>query len=84
VLTFLAAGSGTAAVGQFTGAGWWMVLTGWLFIVAAIAARYTGSALMLEEAFGHEVWSLGKSSHAKAMPPLASGVGEPGVIRGQA
>jgi len=40
---------------------WLMILTGWLFIIASIAAWYTGSALMLEEAFGREIWSLGKS-----------------------
>jgi succinate-acetate transporter protein len=84
VLTFLAAGSTTAAMGEFTGVEWLMTVTGWLFIIASIAAWYTGSALMLEEAFGHEVWDLGKSRHAKEMPPVSIGMGEPGVIRGQA
>ena len=84
VLTFLAAGSTTAAIGEFTGVEWLMTVTGWLFIIASIAAWYTGSALMLEEAFGHEVWDLGKSRHAKEMPPVSIGMGEPGVIRGQA
>ena len=84
VLTFLAAGSTTAAIGELAGIGWLMVLTGWLFIIASIAAWYTGSALMLEEAFGREVWGLGKSRHAKEMPSVAIGAGEPGVIRGQA
>ncbi len=83
VLSFLAAGSTTAAIGEFTGTGWLMVLTGWLFIIASIAAWYTGSAYMLEGAFGREVWSLGKSRHAKEVT-VAVGVGEPGVIRGQA
>jgi uncharacterized protein len=84
MLTFLAAGSTTAAIGEFIGLEWLMILTGWLFIVASIAAWYTGSALMLEEAFGREVWSLGKSQQMKRMPSVATGVGEPGVIRGQA
>lgn len=84
LLTFLAAGSTTAAIGEFTGADWLMILTGWLFVVSAIAAWYTASALMLEEAFGREMWSLGKSKMAKQMPPITTGAGEPGVIRGQA
>ena len=83
VLSFLAAGSTTAAIGEFTGIEWLMILTGWLFVIASIAAWYTGSALMLEGAFGREVWSLGKSHHARGMN-VAAGVGEPGVIRGQA
>jgi succinate-acetate transporter protein len=84
LLTFLAAGSTTGAIGEFLGAEWLMILTGWLFIVASVAAWYTGSALMLEEAFGREVWGLGKSKQMKQMAPVSTGAGEPGVIRGQA
>ena len=84
LLTFLAAGSTTAAIGALTGIEWLMTLTGYLFIFASIAAWYTGSALMLEEAFGHEIWGLGKSKQAKEMRPVSVGMGEPGVIRGQA
>ena len=61
-----------------------MTVTGWLFIIASIAAWYTGSALMLEESFGREIWSLGKSRQTKEMPSVSIGMGEPGVIRGQA
>ena len=79
LLAFLAAGSTTAAIGELTGIEWLMTLTGWLFIVASIAAWYTGSALMLEEAFGREIWSLGKSRQAKEMRPVSVGMGEPSV-----
>jgi succinate-acetate transporter protein len=84
LLMFLATGSTTAAIGELTGITWLMTVTGWLFIIASIAAWYTGSALMLEEAFGREIWGLGKSRQAKEMPRVAIGMGEPGVIRGQA
>ena len=84
LLTFLAAGSTTAAIGELAGVPWLMTLTGWLFIIASIVAWYTASALMLEEAFGREVWSLGKSSQVRQMRPVSVGMGEPGVIRGQA
>jgi len=84
VMTFLAAASTTGAIGEFLGLGWLMILTGWLFVVSAVAAWYTGSALMLEEAFGREVLGLGKSTLIKQMPSVSTGAGEPGVIRGQA
>jgi len=82
LLTFLAAGSTTAAIGELTGLAWLMTLTGWLFIISSIVAWYTGSALMLEEACGHEVWTLGKSKQSGMR--VSTGMGEPGVIRGQA
>lgn len=84
LLVFLAAGSTTAAIGNLTSIDWLGMLTAYLFIVASLVAWYTGSALMLEEAFGHEVLGLGKSKQARAMSPVSVGMGEPGVIRGQA
>lgn len=84
VFTFAAAGSTIAAIGLLIGSEGLMILTGYLFIIASIAAWYTGSALMINEAHGREVWGLGKSAHARQMPPVILGTGEPGVIRGQA
>ena len=84
VLAFLAAGSTISAIALLAGVEGLMVLSGYLFIISAIAAWYTGSALMLNEAYGHEVWTLCKSDHAREMPPITLGMGEPGVIRGQA
>lgn len=84
VLTFMAAGSTIGAIGLLVGTEGMMILTGYLFIIAAIAAWYAASALMLNEAFGREVWSLGRSAHARQMPAVTVGAGEPGVIRGQA
>lgn len=84
LLTFLAAGSTIGAIAELTGEMGLMILTGYLFIIASIAAWYTASALMLGEAFGHEVWGIGKSRHLREMPSVTVGVGEPGVIKGQA
>lgn len=84
VLTFMAAGSTIGAIGLLVGIEGLMILTGYLFIIAAIAAWYAASALMLNEVYGRDVWSLGKSAHARQMPPITVGTGEPGVIRGQA
>jgi succinate-acetate transporter protein len=83
-LVFLAAGSTISALALLTGVEGLMILSGYLFIICAIAAWYTASALMLNEAFGREVWSLGRSTQSQQMPPVAAGIGEPGVIRGQA
>lgn len=83
-LVFLAAGSTIAALALLIGIEGLVILAGYLFIISAIAAWYTASALMLNEAFGREVWGLGKSVQAQQMPPVTVGIGEPGVIRGQA
>ncbi len=83
-LGFLAAGSTISAIALLIGVEGLVILAGYIFIITAICAWYTGSALMLNEAFGREVWSLGRSSQAQQMPLVAPGLGEPGVIRGQA
>lgn len=84
MLTFLAAGATAGAVGQLAHTEWLMILAGYLFIVSSLAAWYTASALMVNEAFGREVWRVGKSRQLRDMPPVSIGAGEPGVIRGQA
>jgi len=83
-LAFLSAGATISAIALLTGTEGLLVLAGYLFIICAIAAWYTASALMLNEAFGREVWSLGRSVQAREMPRITVGMGEPGVIRGQA
>ena len=84
VLTFLAAGSTISAIGLLAGIEGLIILAGYLFIICALAAWYTASALMLNEAYGRKVWSLGSAAQAQQAPPLMTGIGEPGVIRGQA
>ena len=84
VLTFLAAGSTLSAIGLLMGIEGLTILSGYLFVICSVAAWYTASALMLNEAFGREVWSLGRSTYAKQMPSITIPAGEPGVIRGQA
>lgn len=83
VLGFLAAGSTTAAIANLAGISWLNTLAGYFFIISAIVAWYTASALMLEGAFKRPVWGVGKSQRFKAEPKLVPGRGEPGVIRGQ-
>ena len=84
VFTFAAAASTIAAIGYLVGSEGLIVLTGYLLIISSLAAWYAATALMVNEAYGREVWSLGKSAYARQMPRVTVGTGEPGVIRGQA
>ena len=83
-LAFLAAGSTLSAISLLAGIEGLEILSGYLFIVCALAAWYTASALMLNEAFGHDVWALGRCAESMQAPRVSVGIGEPGVIRGQA
>lgn len=83
VLGTLAAGSTIMAIAQITGSSPLTNAAGWVFVVSAIAAWYTASALMLEAAFGRAVLPVAKFEHAKESPKIAVGFGEPGVMHGQ-
>ena len=81
VLGTLATGSTLEAIARLVGNDGCQIAAGYVFIISAIIAWYTASALMFEEAFGHPILKAGRrgTSH----PSIAVGTGEPGVIRGQ-
>lgn len=83
VLIFLAAGSTAAAIADLTGLLGVNIVAGYLFIVSAIVAWYTASALMLEGTFEHPVLGVGKTRRAREKAALLPGLGEPGVTHGQ-
>jgi succinate-acetate transporter protein len=83
-LMFLAAASTAASIGELAGVQWINMLGGYLFLISALCAFYTASALMLYEAYGREVWRIGRAQQARETPPISIGMGEPGVIKGQA
>jgi len=83
VVTFLAAGATIGAIGSLAAIDGLLIVAGYVFLVASIAAWYTGTALMVNECYGREVWGLGRSATARQMPRITMGIGEPGVIRGQ-
>lgn len=83
VLFFLACGSTSAAIAYLLGSDGWTILAGYLFIISAILAWYTASALMLEGAFKRPVLGVGKTAQVREEPLFMPGRGEPGVIRGQ-
>lgn len=82
VLLFLAAGSTLAAITYLTGNTVVMLAAAYVLIVSSILAWYTASALMFQEAYGHEVLRMKKSPRARASE-IIPGIGEPGVVRGQ-
>ncbi len=83
VLLFLAAGSTAAAIANIIGSLAIARIGGWLFLISAVAAWYTASALMIESVFGYSVLPIGKAESLEHAPRLAIGVGEPGVTHGQ-
>lgn len=83
VVTFLAAAATISAIGMLAAIDGLLIVAGYVFMVASLAAWYTATALMVNESHGREVWRLGRSAHARQMPRLTMGIGEPGVIRGQ-
>jgi len=83
VLGVLAAGATVDGIGNLLGNGTLTVAAGYLFMLSAVCAWYTASALMLESAFKRPVLSVGKTVAAQQASRLDAGFGEPGVIRGQ-
>ncbi len=83
VLGTLSAGATFAAIAELLGSGGWTVVAGWTFIVSAVCAWYTASALMFEGVTGHSVLPVGQTRQAQEAPEVNKGVGEPGVMKGQ-
>jgi succinate-acetate transporter protein len=84
VLATLAIGSTLCAIAFLAGIGDLLEIAGYVLIASSICAWYTASAMLLEETYGREVLSLGKSHRMKSTAAVISGEGEAGVIRGQA
>jgi succinate-acetate transporter protein len=83
VLGFLALGSTFAAIAELLGSEAWTVLAGYAFIISAICAWYTASALMFEGVAGRSVLPVGPTRKAREAPGINEGTGEPGVKHGQ-
>lgn len=89
VLGTLAAGAATISVALLTGSSATETVAGYVFIVSALLAWYTATAMMFEGTFGKVVLPLGKYKKAANIPggivvrPLEYSSGEPGVKVGQ-
>ena len=86
VLTFLTMGSG------FTAAGWWagndtlLVIGGWLFVISAVIAWYSATAMVAENMTGRALLPLGAHKLGQRAPsarPIEYPAGMPGVKIGQ-
>ena len=56
---------------------------GWLFVISAIFAWYTATAMMLKGVMGRELLPVGKPRRTERTVAPSPGIGEPGVIHGQ-
>ena len=83
VLLFLAAGSTLAAIALISGSADALSAAGWLFVISAILAWYTATAMMLKGAMGRDLLPVGKPRNAERTTTVSPGIGEPGVIHGQ-
>jgi succinate-acetate transporter protein len=89
VLGTLAVGSTLMAIGQLAGGNAYVVsngliiAAGWVFIISAVLAWYTASALMINSVFNRTVLPVGVTRNARRAPKLSLGIGEPGVQHGQ-
>jgi uncharacterized protein len=80
VLVVLSVGSTLEAIARLIGNNAVHVAAGYAFVISAIIAWLVASAMMFEEAYGHPVVTVGKK---KVQTNVTTGMGEPGVIRGQ-
>jgi succinate-acetate transporter protein len=81
----LTLGSLFAALAQFLGSSpgiGWEAAAGYTFVISAICAWYTASALMFEGVSGRAVLPIGTTARAQKAPTIAPGEGEPGVAKG--
>ena len=89
VLTALTATSICAAISLLVGDSNWIKVSGWLFVVSALAAWYVASALLLEGSYRRVILPLGRIPRGTNRPgsiairPAEYPLGEPGVRVGQ-
>lgn len=83
VLGFLTAGATAAAIAELLGSSGWTIAAGWLFVISAVLAWYTASALMFEGVRGKPILPIGVAKPKQQEPAVAPGAGQPGVQKGQ-
>jgi hypothetical protein len=89
VLLLLGVGSGFLGVFYTVGGGTWADIAGYVTMASAVAAFYTGSAMLLANTWGRTLLPLGKYSREANVPggrPMSLiqfAAGEPGVKHGQ-
>ena len=84
LLAFLAAGSTTAAIGELTGIAWLMTVTGWLFIIASVPLGTPAARSCWRNRSAGKFGPWKEPACQGNAIRFSIGMGEPGVIRGQA
>jgi len=82
-ITVATASSALMGIGYLAGSADTMAVAGYLFMVSAVFAWYTGSAVMIEDSYGYSVLPVGEFRTSKQAEEISSGIGEPGVLHGQ-
>lgn len=88
VLTALAAGATSLAIGFIANISGWRTVGAWILIVSAVLAWYVATAMMLEGTFRRVVLPIGKVGGAnrpgrEPRKPIQFMAGEPGIKVGQ-
>lgn len=83
VMAVVAGASIAMTVGTLTSSTPTLMIGGYLLVVSAVFAWYTSGAMMLEDAFGHQVLPVGEFRVSAEEEVVSDGVGEPGVLHGQ-
>jgi succinate-acetate transporter protein len=83
VLHTLWLASGLLAIAEMLPSESWRIASGWVFLLSAVLAWYTASALMFEGVFGRAVLPVGMTKKAQQESEVNIGAGEPGVAKGQ-
>lgn len=78
----ISAGAIALAVGMLGGSAIALATGGYLFMISALLAWYTSSAMMLEDTFGRVILPLGEFRSREA-EMVSTGAGEPGVLHGE-
>jgi len=77
------ASSALMGIGYLTSSSGTMAVAGYLFMVSAVIAWYTGGAIIIEDAYGYSLLPLGEFRASRDGETISAGVGEPGVLHGQ-
>jgi hypothetical protein len=82
-MAVITAGCIAMAVGFLAASPPTLAVAGYLLVISSVLAWYTGTAMMLEDAFGYRILPIGEFRASTEEEEVSVGVGEPGVLHGQ-
>ncbi len=60
-----------------------VMISGYLFVVSAVFAWYSATAMVLEDSFGYAMIPVGQFRYSREPEEVSEGIGEPGVLHGE-